>query len=61
MNKYISAEELTQITGLKTRTCLKIINQVRETMKEKHYFIPNEKTKYALRTLVFEYLGIKEK
>ena len=60
MNKYISANELANITGLKISTCRKIIQEVREKMKSNGYYVPNEKTKYALRSLVFEYLGIKE-
>lgn len=57
MKTYINAEELQKITGLKKRTCLKIINEVREEMKTKGYFMPMEKTKYAVRDLVMKKIG----
>jgi len=56
---YISANELKKlIPEMSIGECRIIINQVREDMKQKGYYVPNGKTKLALRKLVNEKLGI---
>ena len=59
MKEYINTKELQELTGLKYQSALRIINQVREQMKMKGYYIPQSKEKIALRWMVMKELGIK--
>ena len=57
--EYINAKELQEMTGIGYQSAMKIIDKVREKMKEKGYYIPQCRTKIALRWLVKKELGIK--
>ena len=59
MKEYINTKELQELTGLKYQSALRTINQVREQMKMKGYYIPQSKEKIALRWMVMKELGIK--
>ena len=59
MKEYITAKELQEMTGIGYQSAMKVIDRVREQMKEKGYYIPNSKSKVALRWLVKKELGIK--
>lgn len=61
MKEYINTKELQELTGLKYQSALRTINQVREQMKMKGYYIPQSKEKIALRWMVMKELGIKWK
>ena len=59
-NYYISAEELKEIIPtMGIKSCRKIIKDIRKEMEEQNYIIPTGKVKLALRSMVFEKLGIK--
>ena len=56
---YLTAEDLTiLIPEMKRQRALDIINEVREEMKEKKYFIPISRKHLALTKLVKKKLGI---
>ena len=59
MKEYITIKELQEITGISYRSATKIIDKVREEMKEKGYYIPQSKNKIALKWMVKKELGIK--
>ena len=59
MKEYINTKELQEMTGLTYRQALRVINRVREQMKEKGYYIPQSKEKIALKWLIKKELGIK--
>lgn len=59
MKEYITAKELQQIIGTGYQSAMKIINEVREEMKNKNYLIPKCRQKVALKRLVEKRLGIK--
>lgn len=59
MKEYITTKELQEMTGIGYQSAMKVIDRVREQMKEKGYYIPNSKSKVALRWLVKKELGIK--
>lgn len=59
MKEYINAKELQELTGIGYLSAMKIINNVREKMKKKGYYIPTTKSKVALRWLVKKEVGIK--
>lgn len=61
MKEYINTKELQEMTGLTYRQALRVINRVREQMKEKGYYIPQSKEKIALKWLIKKELGIKWK
>lgn len=61
MKEYITTKELQEMTGIGYQSAMKVIDRVREQMKEKGYYIPNSKSKVALRWLVKKELGIKWK
>ena len=57
--EYITAKELQEITGLSYQSAMKVINDVREEMKNKNYLIPQSRKKVALKRLIEKRLGIK--
>lgn len=57
--EYITAKELQTITGLSYQSAMKVINDVREEMKNKNYLIPQSRKKVALKRLIEKRLGIK--
>lgn len=57
--EYITAKELQSITGIGYQSAMKIIDLVRDEMKQKNYLIPKCRQKVALRRLVEKRLGIK--
>ena len=59
--EYITAKELQSITGIGYQSAMKIIDLVRDEMKQKNYLIPKCRQKVALRRLVEKRLGIKWK
>ena len=59
MKEYISTKELQEITGLSYQSAMKVINDVREEMKNKNYLIPQSRKKVALKRLIEKRLGIK--
>lgn len=59
MKEYITAKELQELTGIGYQSAMKIINEVREEMKQKNYLIPNCRKKIALRRLVEKRLGFR--
>lgn len=59
MKEYINAKELQEMTGIGYQSAMRIINNVREKMEKKGYYIPQTKSKVALRWLVKKELGIK--
>lgn len=59
MKEYITAKELQAITGTGYQSAMKIINEVREEMKQKNYLIPSCRQKVALKRLIEKRLGIK--
>ena len=59
MKEYITTKELQEMTGIGYQSAMKVIDRVREQMKEKGYYIPKSKSKVALRWLVKKELGIK--
>lgn len=59
IKEYINAKELQQLTGLSYRLAMEVINKVRKEMKEKEYYIPQSKSKLALRWMIKKELGIK--
>lgn len=59
MKEYINAKEIQRLTGIGYQQSMKIIERVREQMKEKGYYIPQSKSKLALTWLVKKELGLK--
>lgn len=59
MKEYINAKELQELTGTGYQSAMKVILRVREKMKEKGYYIPQSKSKLALRWMVKKELGLK--
>lgn len=59
MKEYITAKELQVITGTGYQSAMKIIDEVREEMKQKNYLIPKSRQKVALKRLIEKRLGIK--
>lgn len=59
MKEYITAKELQEIIGTGYQSAMKIIDEVRNEMKQKNYLIPNCRQKVALKRLVEKRLGIK--
>lgn len=59
MKEYINVKELQQMTGIGYQSAMKIINLVREKMKEKNYYIPQSRAKVALKWMIKKELGIK--
>lgn len=59
MKEYISTKELQEITGLSYQSAMKVIDDVREEMKNKNYLIPQSRKKVALKRLIEKRLGIK--
>lgn len=56
---YMTAEDLiTLIPEIKYQRALDIINQVRNEMEEKKYFLPISRKKLALTKLVKKKMGI---
>lgn len=47
------------MTGIGYQSAMKIINLVREKMKEKNYYIPQSRAKVALKWMIKKELGIK--
>ena len=61
MKLYLTAKDLMEIIpNLTYDNANRYINQAREIMKEKGYLIPITRQKVALKTIVFEMLGIKK-
>ena len=59
MKEYINAKELQELTGTGYQSAMKVILRVREKMKEQGYYIPQSKSKLALRWMVKKELGLK--
>lgn len=59
MREYINVKELQELTGLGYQSAMKIIDNVRAKMIVKGYYIPQSKSKVALKWLVKKELGIK--
>lgn len=59
MKEYITAKELQQLIGTGYQSAMKIIDEVREEMKQKNYLIPKCRQKVALKRLIEKRLGIK--
>ena len=59
MKEYINVKELQELTGISYMSAMKVINDVRDQMKKKGYYIPQSKSKLALKWLVKKELGIK--
>ena len=57
--EYINAKELQKLTGIGYQSAMKIINNVREKMKEKGFYIPQCRTKVALTWMIKKELGLK--
>jgi hypothetical protein len=61
MKLYVNVKDLQEmIPNITSDNARRIINQAREIMKERNYFIPITKQKVALKSIVYEMLGIKE-
>ena len=61
MKLYLTAKDLMEIIpNLTYDNANRYINQAREIIKEKGYLIPITRPKVALKTIVFEMLGIKK-
>lgn len=58
MKEYINAKELQELTGLSYRESLEVIDSVRNQMMKKGYYIPQSKSKLALKWMVKKVLGI---
>ena len=57
--EYMTATDLQKIIpNLTYDNSIKIINEAREIMKEKNYYIPITRPKVALIKIVYEMLGI---
>ena len=57
--QYITAKDIQQIIpNLGYNSALKYIDDLREEMKTKNYFVPNGKTKVALTKLFKKKFGI---
>lgn len=61
MKEYITVKELQQLIGTGYQSAMKIIDEVREEMKQKNYLIPKCRQKVALKRLIEKRLGIKWK
>lgn len=59
MKEYITVKELQQLIGTGYQSAMKIIDEVREEMKQKNYLIPKCRQKVALKRLIEKRLGIK--
>lgn len=59
MKEYIDVKELQAMTGTGYQSAMKIIDLVREKMKEKGYYIPQSRSKVALKWMIKKELGIK--
>lgn len=59
MKEYITAKELQELIGTGYQSAMKIIDEVRDEMKNKNYLIPKCRKKVALKKLVEKRLGIK--
>lgn len=59
MKEYMTAKELQQLIGTGYQSAMKIIDEVREEMKQKNYLIPKCRQKVALKRLIEKRLGIK--
>ena len=59
MKDYINVKELQQLAGIGYQSSMKIIDKVREQMKEKGYYIPQSRSKIALFWMVKKELGLK--
>lgn len=58
---YLTAQDLQQmIPNLTYANAIKYINDARKIMQERNYLIPIARPKVALKSIVFEMLGIKE-
>ena len=57
--EYITAKELQAITGIGYQSAMRIINEIREEMKQKNYLIPKCRQKVALKRLIEKRLGFK--
>lgn len=56
---YLTADDLVKlIPEMKYQRALDLINEVREEMEEKNYFLPISRKKLALTKLVRKKLGI---
>ena len=59
-SEYIGAKELKVLMPqIGINGCRKIIDEVREIMKTKNYYLPQGRTHIALTNEVKKYLGIK--
>lgn len=56
--KYMSAKDLSIITGMCNKKSLDYIKDVQEEMKEKNYFVPDTRKYIALTKLIVKRLGI---
>jgi hypothetical protein len=59
MKEYITAKELQELIGTGYQSAMKIIDEVRDEMKNKNYLIPKCRKKVALKKLVEKRLGLK--
>ena len=59
MKEYMTAKELQQLIGTGYQSAMKIIDEVREEMKQKNYLIPKCRQKVALKRLIEKRLGIR--
>lgn len=61
MKLYLTAKDLQKIIpNLTYDNSIKIINKARDIMKQKNYYIPVVRPKVALKSIIYEMLGIKE-
>lgn len=60
MNLYLTAQDLQKmIPNITYANAIKYINQARDIMKERNYLIPIARPKVALKSIVYEMLGIE--
>lgn len=57
--EYTNAKEIKKMTGLGYQSSMKVINIVREKMKEKGFYIPQSRSKVALTWMIKKELGLK--
>lgn len=56
--KYMTAKDLTAITGMCNKKALDYIKEIKEEMEEKGYFVPPTHNYKVLTKLVVKRLGI---
>jgi len=56
--KYITAKDIQKIIPVGYARALSYIEELREEMKEKNYFVPDGRTKVALTKLFIKKFGI---